>query len=102
MRRLADETYVHVGFWRSAQVATYADRMQPVQTSAAASQLAFRIARRWSAGPDGETAHVNRASYLPHAVSPDATKTAASSAIRTSGASNLTLQQPPMRAPNVL
>jgi hypothetical protein len=27
------ETYVHVGFGRFAQVATYADRMQPVQSS---------------------------------------------------------------------
>ena len=26
------ETYVHVGFGRSAQVATCADRMQPVQS----------------------------------------------------------------------
>jgi hypothetical protein len=28
------ETYVHVGFRRSAQVVTYADRMKPVQSSA--------------------------------------------------------------------
>jgi hypothetical protein len=35
--RPADATYVHLDCTRSAQVATYADRTQPVQTSAAAS-----------------------------------------------------------------
>ena len=33
------ETYVHVGFARSAQFATYADRQQPVQSSGAATQV---------------------------------------------------------------
>jgi hypothetical protein len=28
----SSETYVYVGFGRSAQVATYADRQQPMQT----------------------------------------------------------------------
>ena len=61
-----------------------------------ASNLTLRIARRRSAGADGETAPASKVGCARYAVSPDATKTAASSAIRASGASNLTLQQPPV------